>query len=316
MNSELLYSVVIPCYKSDHTLHKVISLTIDEFEKLNITRYEFILVNDCSPDDGKTWEKIKELAKEYDCVKGLNLARNFGQHNAIIAGLNYAKGDVFISMDDDLQTHPSQLPLLLKEFNEDYDVVYGYYPDKKHTLFRRLGTWFNNWSAEKLLGKPKDIHCTSFWVARKYVRDRIISFHGADPYLLGIILKTTRNIKSVPVKHFEREYGNSGYTLKKLIGLYSNYIGFSILPLRIARYLGCLLSCLALIGGITVFIRKLMLPHMSAGWPSLMIVILLSLGIQLLFLGIIGEYIGRSYLRLNGEPQYIIRDVINIEEEL
>lgn len=310
---DIVYSVVIPCYKSEKTLEKVVSLTSEELEKIGIKKYEFVLVNDCSPDKGQTWNKIVELAMQYKNVKGINLSKNFGQHNAIIAGLHYARGDVFISMDDDLQTHPSQLKILIQEFQKGYDVVYGFYPDKKHSLFRRLGTAFNNWSAEKLLNKPKDIHCTSFWVIKKYVRDKIISYKDANSYLLGIILKTTQNIKSVPVKHFEREYGHSGYTMKKLLGLWSNYIGYSILPLRLAMYTGYTISCLSFMAGIIILIRKIVTPYYSAGWPSLIVTILFSLGIQLSFMGILGEYVGRTYLRLNGDPQYIVRDVINIE---
>lgn len=193
-------------------------------------------------------------------------------------------------------------------------MVYGFYPEKKHSLFRKLGTGFNNWTAEKLLHKPKEIHCTSFWIVRKFVRDNIVNFDGPHPYLLGIILKTTSNIKSVPVKHFERKYGHSGYTLKKLFGLWANYIGFSILPLRLVTYCGYSISALSLLGGAVVFIRRLMDPSLSAGWPSIMIIILLSLGIQLIFLGFVGEYVGRAYLKLNNEPQYIVKETINIEE--
>ena len=307
----MFYSVIVPCYKSDKTIEEVVVLTSQEFEKMGIKEYEFVLVNDCSPDEGKTWNEIKRLTNEYPTVKGINFSKNFGQHSAILAGLKYAEGNCFISMDDDLQTHPSQLSKLIEAFSEGYDVVYGYYPEKKHSLFRRLGTMFNNFSAEKLLNKPKDIHCTSFWIVRKYVRDYIISFDGPYPYLLGIILNATSNIKSVPVKHFERKYGQSGYTLKKLLGLWSNYIGFSILPLRLAAYTGYGISGLSIIAGIVVFIRKLMHPNMAAGWPSLMIVFLLSLGIELIFLGIVGEYIGRTYLKLNSEPQYVIKEQIN-----
>ena len=310
----MFYSIIIPCYKSDKMLEEVVSLTVSELEKAGIEKYEFVLVNDCSPDEGKTWKKIKELSENYSYVKGVNFSKNFGQHSAIIAGLKYARGDCFISMDDDLQTHPSQLTKLINAFHGGYDVVYGFYPEKKHSLFRKLGTGFNNWTAEKLLHKPKEIHCTSFWIVRKFVRDNIVNFDGPHPYLLGIILKTTSNIKSVPVKHFERKYGHSVYTLKKLFGLWANYIGFSILPLRLVTYCGYSISALSLLGGAVVFIRRLMDPSLSAGWPSIMIIILLSLGIQLIFLGFVGEYVGRAYLKLNNEPQYIVKETINIEE--
>lgn len=312
---KMYLSVIVPCYKSSKTLDELVKLTSSELNKIGVEQFEFVLVNDCSPDDGSTWNTIKRLCDEYDYVNGVNFSKNFGQHSALIAGLNYANGDCFLSMDDDMQTHPSQIHKLIEQFNNGYDVVYGYYPDKKHSGFRNLGTRLNNFTAEKLLKKPHDIHCTSFWLIRKYVRDYIVSFDGPYPYLLGIILNSTSNIISIPVVHFERKYGQSGYNLKKLIGLWTNYLGFSITPLRLATYTGYFLSLVSVFGGIIVLIKKLLNPEMSAGWPSLMIVILLSLGIELVFLGIIGEYVGRAYMKLNSVPQYIVKDHIERKEK-
>ena len=131
-----LITFTVPCYNSSQSIREVIELTMEEFKKLNIDDYEFVAVDDFSPDGGKTAEVLRQLAEEYDCVTAIELARNAGQHNALMAGLNYATGDFFISMDDDLQTHPSQLPLLIDEINKGYDIVYGYYPEKKHSAFR------------------------------------------------------------------------------------------------------------------------------------------------------------------------------------
>nr|MCR4718074.1 glycosyltransferase [Bacillota bacterium] len=148
------FSVVIPCYKSDQTIEKVVRLTSEELDRLGIHNYEFILVNDCSPDGGKTVAAIKEAARKYGYVTAIDLAKNVGQHNAIMAALNYAEGDFIISMDDDMQTHPSQLSKLICEINKGYDVVYGYYPDKKHSLLRNFGSRINYWSSRLLIGKP------------------------------------------------------------------------------------------------------------------------------------------------------------------
>ena len=309
-----MYSIVIPCYKSSHTLKKLVTLTTEEMQKMNREDLEFVLVNDCSPDGGKTLEVLRQLAEENENVRVINLAKNVGQHNAMMAGLRYAKGDTIISMDDDMQTHPSQLPKMFAEYDKGYDVVYGYYPEKKHSLFRNFGSWVNRASVTILLGKPKEITSSSFWIMRKYVRD-IIEYTGAHTYLLGLILRATQNIKSVPVQHFEREYGQSGYTFKQLVKLWSNIIGFSYKPLQLALVMGNIMALAAFVATIVIIVRKCMNPTILVGWPSTMVAILFGVGLNLIFMGLIGEYVGRVYLHINKEPQYVVRETINVVEE-
>ena len=248
-------------------------------------------------------------------MRVINLAKNVGQHNAMMAGLRYAKGDTIISMDDDMQTHPSQLPKMFAEYDKGYDVVYGYYPEKKHSLFRNFGSWVNRASVTILLGKPKEITSSSFWIMRKYVRDNIIEYTGAHTYLLGLILRATQNIKSVPVQHFEREYGQSGYTFKQLVKLWSNIIGFSYKPLQLALVMGNIMALAAFVATIVIIVRKCMNPTILVGWPSTMVAILFGVGLNLIFMGLIGEYVGRVYLHINKEPQYVVRETINVVEE-
>ena len=154
----MLYSVVIPCYRSSETIRKVVRDTIMQFEKMDIGDVEFVLVDDCSPDGGKTVEELRKLVEEYANIRVVELAKNSGQHNATMAGLNYAKGDYIISMDDDGQTSPTQLPVLLNEMSKGYDIVYGYYPNKQHSGFRNLGSRFNQWTTRLLLDKPKNLN--------------------------------------------------------------------------------------------------------------------------------------------------------------
>lgn len=310
-----MYSIVIPCYKSSHTIKKLIELTTVEMNKMGRSEIEFVLVNDCSPDGGETIKILKKLAEENENIKVINLGKNAGQHNAMMAGLRYAEGDTIISMDDDMQTHPSQLSKMFDAYEKGYDVVYGYYPEKKHSLFRNFGSWFNRFTVSLLLGKPKEITSSSFWIMRKYVRDNIVQYEGSHTYLLGLILRATGNIKSVPVKHFEREYGQSGYNLKQLIKLWSNIIGFSSKPLQMALYLGNIMSIGAFVAAIIIVVRKILDPTLSVGWPSTMVAILFGTGVNLFFLGLIGEYVGRVYLHLNKEPQYVIKEVINVKKE-
>ena len=307
-----MYSFVIPCYNSSESIRHVVELTMEEMEKMNRREFEFVLVNDYSSST-KTMPVLKKLAEEYPCVTVLNLAKNAGQHNAIMAGLNYAKGDILIGMDDDMQTHPSQLPYLFEELEKGYDIVYGYYPEKKHSAFRNFGSWVNYISVRILIGKPKELKTSSYWVARKFVRDSVIEYQAPYAYIQGLFLRTTRNISCIPIQHFQREEGESNYTFKRLLKLWSNIIGFSITPLRLTEYCGFGLSLLSIIAAVVVLIRKILNPAMALGWPSLMIVICFFSGIQLI--GLIGEYIGRMFLGLNRQPQYVIREVIRQESE-
>jgi undecaprenyl-phosphate 4-deoxy-4-formamido-L-arabinose transferase len=311
----MLYSVVIPCYKSDQTIEHVVNETRDEMIKLGREQVEFVLVNDCSPDGGKTIAKLREMAAKYPDVKVVGLAKNSGQHNALMAALRFANGDVIIGMDDDGQTHPSQLGKMFETFEQGYDLVYGYYPEKKHNWFRNLGSRFNDLTVNAMIKKPKDVRTSSYFIVRKFVRDYSIEYTGPYTYLLGLFMRCTQNIASVPIQHFEREVGESNYTLGSLIGLWSDIIGFSVIPLRVASLTGFFFAGVGLIAAIVVFIMKFVRPDMSMGWPSLMCAIFFFFGLNFMFLGMIGEYLGRLFLSMNKEPQYVIKETYNISEE-
>ena len=311
----MLYSFIIPCYKSGETIRKVVELTAEEMELEDRKEYEVILVNDCSPDGGKTLKVLRELAAEYSYVNVIDFAKNAGQHHAILAGMKYAKGDIIIGMDDDLQTHPSQLPKLFEKFSEGYDIVYGYYPEKKHSFFRNLVSKLNYWSVRILIGKPKELKTSSFWVMKSFVRDYVVQYKVLYPYLQGMFLHTTQNIGCVPIEHFSREVGDSGYTLKKLVKLWSGIIGFSVVPLRIAMTIGNVFAGVGILGAIGVVISKLLHPEMLVGWASMMSALCFFSGVILFFIGIVGEYIGRIALNVNNEPEYVIREMIGVEEK-
>lgn len=311
----MLYSIIIPCYNSSKTIRKVVELTMQEMENQKRTPYEFVLVDDFSPDGGDTVRALESLADDYSCVKIVELAKNSGQHNAVMAGLNYADGDTLIAMDDDMQTHPSQLPVLFEEFDKGYDIVYGYYPQKKHSLFRNFGSYINYLSVRILIGKPKDMKTSSFWIIRRFIRDYVIQYKIQYTHLQGLFLRTTRNISSVPVKHFEREVGTSNYTFKKLVGLWSNIMGYSIVPLRLATYCGYTFSLLGILGAVFTVVRKLLVPSMAIGWPSMMAAICFFSGVNLLFLGLIGEYLGRMFLGMSRYPQFVVRKIYTQKED-
>ncbi len=307
--TRVLYSIVIPCYKSSKTIRKVVEMTMQEMDRLGRREYEFVLVDDCSPDDGETMAALMGLVRDYACVKVVELAKNAGQHNAVMAGLNEGSGDVFIAMDDDMQTHPSQLGKLLDEFDKGYDIVYGYYEHKEHSKFRNFGSYVNYMTVRILLKKPKDLKTSSFWVIRRFVRDYAVEYKSAYTHLQGLFLRTTRNISSVPIQHFKREVGTSNYTFKKLIKLWSNILGFSIVPLQMATYTGFFFSLIGILAAIGVIILKFVRPATYIGWPSMMATICFFSGLNLMFMGIIGEYVGRIFLGMSKNPQYVVRQV-------
>lgn len=304
-------SFVIPCYRSEHTIAAV----VDEIRNAMAVRggeydYEVILVNDCSPDN--VWEVIKTLALNDKKVHGLQLAKNFGQHSALMAGYGIASGDMVVTLDDDGQTPALEVFRLVDKLEQGFDVVYGYYEERKDNLFRKMGSAVNNFMSEAMIGKPKDVHLTSYFIARRYVIDEIIKYRNPFPYIWGLVVRTTKNIANVPITHRTREDGSSGYTLGKLLGLWMNgFTAFSVKPLRIATICGCICAALGFIGIIYTVVMKLVTPDMVAGYSSLMAVLLFIGGMLMLMLGLIGEYIGRIYICINDSPQYVIKERIN-----
>lgn len=300
------YSIVIPCYRSSETIGKVVELMMEELRDEII---EFVLVNDASPDEGKTLAVINRLSEQYGNVISIDLARNSGQHNAIMCALNYACGEYIIAMDDDMQTHPSQVKKLIAGIEQGYDMVYAYYPEKKHSGFRRLGSLFNEICEYLFIGKPRTLKTSSYWIIKKFVRDEIIRYKNAFTYLDGLFMRTTDNIGNVPVEHFEREVGQSGYTLKKLIAHWFDIIGFTIAPLKAAMKLGAVIVMGSFLGAICIALRKILFGISVNGYASIMVLMCFFFGIILGFMGLIGEYLGRIFLSVNTNPQYIVRSV-------
>jgi len=316
MKKELI-SFVIPCYNSTKTIGNVVKeITETMNNKMPQYDYEIILVNDCSPD-GTTFAAINELAQNDNHVRGINLARNFGQPSAVMAAINHASGDYVVCGDDDGQTPFCDLPLLFEKIYEGYDVVEAKYAHReKRSLFRRLGTFMNEGMATWLINKPKGIVLTTFWVIRKFVADEMRKYPNSYPYLGGLMMRATQNVCNVEVTHRERLEGKSGYSIKKMLNLWLNgFTSFSVKPLRLTTMLGLILAVVGV--GLSVFtvIRKLIYPEILAGYSSLMAVMLLLFGALFIFLGVIGEYIGRIYISLNNAPQFVIKEKVNINNE-
>lgn len=305
------YSFVIPCYGSEHTIQYVVKEIFDVISKCGIGDYEIVLVNDCSPDN--VWDIIKSLSIENDKIRGISLARNFGQHSALMAGYSICTGDYIVSLDDDGQTPLDELNKLIDKMEDGYDVVYAFYEEIKQKRYRRMGTWVATKMTEIMIGTPKGIRGSSFFIMRGFIKDEMLKYQNAYPYLVGLIYRATRNVAFVKTKQRERISGTSGYSLKSLFSLWLNgFTAFSSKPLEISAYLGILMAVVGFISAIVVVIRKLIGIDVLAGWSSLVAIMLFIGGMILISLGLIGEYIGRIYISINNSPQYVIKEKINI----
>ncbi len=313
--AEKLISFVIPCYRSENTLEGVVNEI--EMTMKGIDRYdhEIVLINDGSPDN--TWETIKRIAEtRQGTVTGINFAKNFGQHAALMAGLNTAKGDIVICLDDDGQTPADEAGKLISALENGADVAYARYGHKQHNLFRNFGTAMNEWMASVMLGKPKDLYVSSYFAARRFVVDEMVKYESSYPYVIGLVLRTTRNIVNVDVTHRKREVGESGYTLGKLFALWINgFTAFSIKPLRIATFSGVSFAILGFIYGIYTVVKKFVRPDVPVGFSALMSAVIFIGGMLMLMLGMIGEYLGRLYISQNKNPQYVIRETTRDESK-
>ena len=301
-------SVIVPCYNSMPILKTMIKETILVIKTLPVSGYEFVLVNDCSPNPN-TIEFLREIANEYSHVKVVDLARNGGQANAQVAALHYVTGDIILNMDDDMQTHPKNIPLLFNKLQEGYDLVLGRYPHKRHSFYRRLLTQMDNVFETIFLKKPRNISFTSFWITRRYITDEIIKYGAPYSFMEGLFLRTAGRIANVEVEHFERQEGMSGYNLVKLVKLWSNFTGFTVRPLRIAGVVGVCVALIAFLWAIILAVKQLVNGTVLAGYTSLMCMLLLSFGITMASIGLLGEYIGRVFMVVNKTPQFVIKEV-------
>lgn len=304
---QLTLSIVIPVYRSESILPSL----VDEIEQACtqsdwIERFELIFVCDASPDN--SWQTIEKLARDRDFVRGVCLRRNAGQHNATMAGLGMSQGACVVIMDDDLQHPPSEIPRLVGALQQGADVCYTRYRNRQHQVWKKLGSKFNDWLATILLSKPKNLYLSSFKALRREVVIEVTRYDGPFAYIDGLILDITRNIVSIEIEHQTRHSGKGGYNLRGSVSLWLKMAtGFSVVPLRLASMIGLLVALISFLSLIFVVIARIINPAIPIGWPSVISVILFLGGAQLVGLGIIGEYIGRTYLVVNRRPQYVIR---------
>jgi glycosyltransferase involved in cell wall biosynthesis len=299
-------SLVIPVYNGGRTVAGLVEHIIKVFGS---TSFEIILINDGSEDDSE--QVCAQLVQRFpQTVVFVHLSRNFGEHSAVLAGFTATRGRYVAVLDDDGQNPPEEIVRMLDELKrKKLDVVYGHYIEKKHSWFRNLGSRFNDRIATFMLHKPKDLYLSSFKVMNRFVVDEIIKYRGPYPYADGLIYRVTTNIGQIPVEHRASPGGSSRYTLRRLVRLWLNmFLNFSIKPLRLSIYVGLFTSCLSVVALILILIDRIWItPNVTLGIPTVLGTIVLLAGIQLMILGLVGEYLGRLYLDQTGTPQYVVR---------
>ncbi len=306
-------SFVIPCYRSEQTVRGVAEEIRETMRGLPAYDWELVLVNDCSPDG--TFAVIRALAEEDPRITAVDLAKNFGQHAALMCGMRHTTGDVVVCLDDDGQTPADEVGKLLEKIEEGCDVVYASYEDKQESGFRRFGSGVNRRMTEIMLAKPKELELTSYFAARRFLVDEMLRYEHCYPYVMGLVLRSTKHVGNVPVRHRARETGASGYTLSKLLGLWMNgFTSFSVKPLRIATYSGAVIALIGFIYALIAVIRYFTVHMAPQGWTTTTVMLLIVGGFILLMLGLVGEYVGRVFMCVNATPQYVEREVVKQEE--
>lgn len=301
------FSFVIPCYRSEKTISIVIDEIKSEMKKRAGDTYEIILVNDHSPDN--VWDVIEKLAADNENLVGVNLARNFGQHCALMAGYAQCTGDYVVSLDDDGQAPLDSLCDLIAKIEEGYDVVYAYYQEIKQNIFRRFGSRMAGMMGDMMLNPPKDWKGSSFFIARKFVIDEMVNYRNSYPYLPGLVFRTTKNIAWIETQHRSRLEGTSGYSFARLFALWMNgFTAFSIKPLQFSTFLGVFFAIVGFVYAIVIIVQKCLGVIGVAGWSSIIALMLIIGGCVLMMLGMIGEYVGRIYICINNSPQYVIKE--------
>lgn len=308
-----LLSFVIPCYRSEHTIEKVIDEIIATVKQKVEYDYEIIAVNDVSPDH--VYDVLKRIAAENKKVKVINLAKNMGKHAAVLAGYSFVSGDFIVNLDDDFQCPVYELWKMLEPLLKDEcDIVTAEYYQKQESIWKKYGSDFNMLISQIMLEKPKGLRFENLSVMKRFVCDEVVKYKNPYPFLEGLFLQVTRRVKTVSMENRKRaDNGISGFTLWKSISLFMNGLtSFSVKPLRIATITGIVFAMIGFLYSIFIVIRKILCPEIAIGYSSIMAVLLFSSGLIMLMLGLIGEYVGRIFICINNPPQYVIKETVNI----
>jgi glycosyltransferase involved in cell wall biosynthesis len=304
----VLISVVIPVYNGARTIGPLVERLL---AALSGSPLQIVLVDDGSVDASD--EVCRALSGRHaGMVTYVKLGRNFGEHNAVMAGLWHARGDYAVIMDDDFQNPPEEVGRLIDHARRHgYDIVYTHSPVKHHHWLRNLSSRLNDRVANFMLNKPRHLYLSSFKCLSRFLVGQILKYRGPYPYIDGLALRCTRNIGIIEVRHAPRREGRSNYTPRKLLRLWLNmFVNFSVMPLRVSTVVGLASSVLGLALGVEVLVERLVRPGVPVGWASVLVPIVLFSGVQLVMLGLLGEYLGRLFLTENQTPQFVVREVV------
>ena len=292
----MLLSIVIPVYNSEKTIGRLVESL---FEELNTLNFEIILVNDGSKDASEA--VCENLTVGFRNVTLVSLRKNFGEFNAVMCGFNHAIGDFCVVIDDDFQNPPTEIIKLLQTAQHGgFDVVYSFYAQKQHSIFRNVGSWLANAVATWLLDKPKNLYLSSFKIIKQELVQEIIKYQGPFPYIDALIFRATTHVGRVQVQHVKRVDGRSGYSLKKLISLFLVILFcHSAKPLRLLLVLGFGLIAFGFFGAF-------LFPNATMSLPQHLFLV----GLQFLGMGVLGEYLGKMFLQQSGIPQFVIKKIV------
>ena len=299
-------SVIVPVYNGEATLDQLIT-RIQTVLTPVAGRFEIILVNDGSHDS--SWEVIRRLAEQNQNIRGLNLMHNYGQHNALLVGIQGARYEIIVTMDDDLQHPPEEIPKLLSKLNQGYDVVYGRPDTRSHRMWRNISSKILKSVLKIVLGAKMGEESSAFRAFRSILRRGFENFTDAQLSIDVLLSWAAARVTHILVDHHERRVGKSGYSFRKLTLLAFNMLtGYSTLPLRIASIVGLTTSVFGISMFLYVVIRRLLQAAYVPGFAFIASEIALFAGLQLFAIGVIGEYVARLHFRTMGKPPYVIRE--------
>ncbi|WP_413285381.1 glycosyltransferase family 2 protein [Vibrio sp. MA40-2] len=301
-------SIVIPVFRSEKFVRLTVEKVREEISKFE-SLFEIILVDDGSPDG--SWHVIEVLAKEYKEVKSIKLVKNYGQHTAVLCGIENAAGDFIITMDDDLQNPPEDIPILLNKIEQGYDLVFAKFKQKKHASYRKLGTKIIGYLNDKIFNKPKDITLTNYRIFTKNLAERIVAYRVNEPYIPGLLLMHASSIANVETEHRERTVGGSNYTISKILKLVSRLLfNYSSVPLKALSFIGGAISLFSFLGGIFALMNQLISGSSVQGWTTLVVLLSFLNGFIILMLGVLGEYVIRLTKTISHERPYHISRIV------
>lgn len=304
----MLYSVVVPVYNSERSLDELYARVRKTFEQEVREEFELVLVDDSSGDN--SFAVMEGLRKADPRVKIIQLSKNYGQHCALLCGMNYSKGDFVITMDDDLQHPPEEIPKLINEINsrDDLDVVIGAYDSKKHGMIRNLGTYMSHLVTARVFGNDRNLKLTSFRIMRRFIVENLLQMRVSYPRIGHLLLLVSNRIGNVTVEHDKRQYGKSGYSFKRLVkDFFYNISNNTALPLIFLRNIGLFSFVLSGCLGLYYMIRYFVVGISIEGWTTIILVLLFFSGLTLLGLGIVGEYLYRVLEETKKLPNYMVR---------